>query len=117
MRCEPEGEAIRYESERTDRRGPAARLTCRYWGEGASSQASPGSLEAFLTDRYCLYAERGGRLMRGEIHHQPWRLRRASWEVEACEMALLAGVELNGEPESLLIAEPLEVVAWTPRPV
>ena len=116
MRCDREADAVRYESERTDRRGPAARLSCRYWAHGDTLRPGPGSLESFLTERYCLYAERRGRVLRGEIHHKPWRLRRASWESDRCEMTRLAGVELEGEPDSLLMAEPLAVVAWTGQP-
>lgn len=115
MRCERSGAEVRYESERRDRRGPPARLSCSYRGEGEAFGSEPASLEAFLTERYCLYTVRGGRVWRGEIHHETWRLRRATWEARECDMARLAGVDLRGEPESLLAAEPLEVVAWTAR--
>lgn len=117
MRCEREGEVVRYESVRADSRGPEARLACRYEGEGDVFAAEPGSLESFLTDRLCLYAERGSAIWRGEIHHKPWRLRRARWDVEVCEMFRLAGVALDREPDSLMTAEPLEVAGWMPREV
>jgi uncharacterized protein YqjF (DUF2071 family) len=37
----------------------------------------PGSLEFFLTERYCLYSEHAGNLYRARIHHQPWPLQTA----------------------------------------
>ena len=37
----------------------------------------PGTLEHFLTERYCLYTADGGRLYRAELHHPPWRLQAA----------------------------------------
>lgn len=117
MSCERDGADVVYEAARTDRRGPPAELSCRYRAAGDAFRSEPGSLEAFLTERYCLYTVRRGRILRGEIHHEPWSLRPASWDVETRDMARLAGLELRGEPDSLLLADPLEVVAWTAKRV
>lgn len=117
MRCEREGDSVAYTSERTDRRGPSATLRCSYRGHGDVFCAEAGSLEDFLTSRYCLYAERKGRVRRGEIHHEAWRLRRASWECAACDMTRLVGMQLDREPDSLLVAERIDVVAWLPERV
>jgi uncharacterized protein YqjF (DUF2071 family) len=66
----------------------------RYRAEGEESVPAPGSLEAFFVERYCLYAtDRKGRLVRGEIHHEPWSLRGAEAEIE---LATIAPVELSG---------------------
>src|SRR5207247_177439 len=43
-----------------------------YGAAGDCFTAQPGSLEHFLTERYCLYAGDGGRLFRADIHHPPW---------------------------------------------
>ena len=37
----------------------------------------PGSLEFFLTERYCLYSKDHGQLYRARIFHQPWPLQKA----------------------------------------
>ncbi len=37
----------------------------------------PGSLEFFLTERYCLYSKDAGQLYRSRIYHQPWPLQKA----------------------------------------
>ena len=37
----------------------------------------PGSLEFFLTERYCLYSKAAGQLYRSRIYHQPWPLQKA----------------------------------------
>jgi uncharacterized protein YqjF (DUF2071 family) len=52
-------------------------LEARYRPAGAVVEPAPGTLEHFLTERYCLYAEDGGRLLRAEIHHEPWPLQPA----------------------------------------
>jgi len=38
---------------------------------------TPSELEIFLTARYRLYAQRGGRLLKADVEHAPWPLRRA----------------------------------------
>lgn len=39
--------------------------------------SQPGSLEFFVTERYCLYSEHDGNLYRARIHHPPWPLQKA----------------------------------------
>jgi uncharacterized protein len=53
-----------------------------YRPEGAVFEAEPASLEHFLTERYCLYAEHGGELYRAEIHHRPWPLQTARARID-----------------------------------
>jgi uncharacterized protein len=53
-----------------------------YRGDGAVFNAGHGSLEEFLTERYCLYAEDKGQLYRAEIHHRPWPLQPAQARVD-----------------------------------
>jgi uncharacterized protein len=68
----------------------------RYRPEGKESVSAPGSLEEFLFERYCLYAtDRAGRLHRGEIHLEPWSVRRAEAEIE---LATISPLELSGSP-------------------
>src|ERR687894_448732 len=50
--------------------------------ENRSAVAEPGTLEHFLTERYCLYTvDDEGRVMRGDIDHEAWRLRPAAAEL------------------------------------
>lgn len=116
MHCAPEGASgVRYSSERTHRGVVGATLDCRYRPIGPVFHSAPGSLEAFLTDRLCLYTrDRRGQLRRGEIEHAPWPLQRAEWSATECDMTRLLGIELRGEPESLLFARALHVRAWLP---
>ena len=73
-------------------------------------EPSPGSLEHFLTERYCLYAHDDDGLHRADIHHPPWRLRPAEAEIGANTMPP-EGVNLAGEPHFHL-AERQDVVIW-----
>ena len=73
-------------------------------------EPQPGSLEHFLTERYCLYAADGEGLHRADIHHPPWRLRPAEASIEVNTMPP-DGVEVAGEP-LFHLAERQDVVIW-----
>lgn len=98
-----EGRATSWEVERD---GLAFRARAR--PEGDAFTGAPGSLEHFLVERYCLYTADGGRLYRAELHHTPWRLRRAQAELDE---VTLAPVALEGEPHFLHAAEQ-DVLVW-----
>ncbi len=118
MTCRADGESVEYRSERTHRGAPPAELRARYAPTGPVELAAPGTLEHWLTERYCLYAgARDGRLLRSEIHHAPWPLQRATAELGLETMARAAGIALEGAPASLLFARELEVRCWGPRRV
>lgn len=103
---------IVYLSERTHRGEPKAFLDASYEASGNTFEAPKGTLEHWLTARYCFYSvNRQGRLYRGEIDHVPWRLSQARWEVNLNTMCDPLGLELTGEPH-LLFAQPISVRAW-----
>ena len=83
-------------------------LDAHYRGRGKPAAAEPGTLEHFLTERYCLYTADGGRLYRAETHHLPWQLQRAEATVEAKG---LAPVALAGDPHLLYCARQ-DSVSW-----
>jgi uncharacterized protein YqjF (DUF2071 family) len=82
-------------------------FVARYRGLGAPAAAVPGTLEHFLTERYCLYADDGA--SRAEIHHAPWPLQPAEAELE---QSGIAPVALDGEP-IFHFAGRLDVVIWS----
>ena len=112
-----EAERVHYRSTRTDRRASGADFAGRYWPTGDVFRAYPGSLEAWLTERYCLYTvDAAGRAHRAEIHHAPWPLQAAEAEIETNTMVEALGIPLAGPP-LLHFASRLEVVAWPLRVV
>jgi hypothetical protein len=111
MRVERLGARIRYSSARSERDGDPVVFSAIYEPAGESFRAAPGTLEHFLTERYCLYAADGERgVFRAEIHHLPWPLRPARAEIELNTMTP-AGVRLEGEP-LLHFAGRQDVVVW-----
>jgi uncharacterized protein YqjF (DUF2071 family) len=71
-----------------------------------------GSLENWLTERYCLYTTHRERVYRGEIHHHQWPLHKAEAEFETNTVAAAAGFSLPDIAPSLLFARRLEVLIW-----
>jgi uncharacterized protein YqjF (DUF2071 family) len=110
MTAERRGDRIAYRL----RRGAAA-LAVDYGPAGESFQAAPGTLEHFLTERYCLYAEHGGRIRRAEIHHPPWPLQSATAEIAENTLAAPLGIELAPAPPLLHYARRQDVLIWPPR--
>lgn len=116
MSCSREGETIRYRSHRTHRRAPLAEFVGSYRPAAEVEKSRPGTIEAFLTERYCLYAPWGkAGVKRGEIHHALWPLRKAEAEVEVCRMSEQVGITLPGTEPVLHFAERLDVLAWIPK--
>jgi uncharacterized protein len=107
---------IHYRSRRTHRNAPAAEFHARYRPAGPESHSKPGTLDHWLTERYCLYAlDTRRRVYRAEIHHHPWLLHPAEVEIERDTMARAAGFTLPGEPRRLAFSRRLDVLVWPPE--
>lgn len=104
--------SITYTSHRTHRDEPPADFDATYRAIDEPFLARAGTLEHWLTARYCLYSsDRKGNVYRGEIDHPPWRLSHADCDIRRCEMTALLGISLAGPPH-LLYAHPINVKAW-----
>jgi uncharacterized protein YqjF (DUF2071 family) len=95
---------VQYDSSR-----PGRVFSARYRGDGEALHAMPGTLEHFLTERYCLYAHDAEGLWRADVHHLPWLLEAGEAEVELNTMAPLA---LPAEEPLVHYSERLDVVIW-----
>jgi uncharacterized protein YqjF (DUF2071 family) len=106
---------VAYDSTRIDERGTNARLRIRYWAKGLAARARPGSLEHFLTERYCLYAmDEDGNPLRAEIHHPPWDLRDAEADFSENSMPPPRLAMPNVEP-LLHYSGVQDVLIWRPQ--
>jgi uncharacterized protein YqjF (DUF2071 family) len=117
MAIEREAGAVRYASERIDGERPApAEFRGRYRPVGVASPPRAGTLEHFLTERYCLYTlDDALRVQRADIHHPPWPLQAAEAEIAANTMGAEIGFALDGEP-LLHYARRQDVVFWALQP-
>lgn len=76
-------------------RGEGKAFSAAYRADGDAFEAEAGSLEHFLTERYCLYAEHEGRLYRADIHHRPWPLQPAAARIDLNTMPPLKVTEVD----------------------
>ena len=74
-----------------------------------------GSLEDFLTARFCLYTTHRNQVYRCEIHHLPWPLQDAEAEFECNTVAAAAQITLRDVPSLLHFSKRLEVLIWPLR--
>jgi uncharacterized protein YqjF (DUF2071 family) len=115
MSCDDRGGKILYSSRRLN---SAAELRGSYRPTAEVRLREKGSIEHWLTERYCLYTTHRNVVYRGEIHHQPWPLQDAEAELKTNTVAVAAaaaGISLSGPAPSLLFARRLEVLIWPLR--
>lgn len=110
------GEVCRY---RTDRRGgKTAGLAVQYRLGEALGTSQPGSVDFFLLERYLLFSLWRGRVLRGQVHHQPYPIQQV--ELEECSESLLAaeGIEaFRRDPTFVHFSPGVDVEVFGPHPV
>ncbi len=74
-------EYIEIKSIRVPSSDKSAKLKVNYRPETEVFFSEQGTLEHWLTERYCLWTRRGSKLFRGDIHHTKWELQRAQAEL------------------------------------
>lgn len=104
--------SIHYSSRR---RGAPAEFRARYHPIGPVQARAKGSLQHWLTERYCLYTTHRDQVYRGEIHHHPWPLQNAEGELETNTVAAAAAIRLPETAPLLHFARQLEVLIWPLR--
>jgi uncharacterized protein YqjF (DUF2071 family) len=113
MSVQERGGWIEYSSRRTSGGAPEAEFKARYRPRDGAQPPARGSLEYFLTERYCLYTVDGaGHPCRLDIHHPPWSLQAAEAEFDVNTMAEAAGIRLPQAPPLLHFAHRQDMVAW-----
>jgi uncharacterized protein YqjF (DUF2071 family) len=114
MSIERSGDSVYYASERSPKEdAPRATFRASYRPRDIASPPVAGTLEHWLTERYCLYTlDDQQQVLRGEIHHPPWPLQPAEADIPLNSMGDEIGAELSGEP-LLHFAARQDVVFWT----
>ncbi len=94
----------------------AAEFQGEYAPAGAVFEPQRGTLEYFLTERYCLYTQdAAANAYRVEIQHRPWQLQAADAHIAINTMADPAGVRLPSMAPVLHFARRQDVLTWRPH--
>jgi uncharacterized protein len=116
IECVERAGEIHYLAGRARLHRRPASLLAHYAPVGPVTPAQAGTLEHFLTERYCLFAAASdGGLLRGDIHHAPWPLQSAAARIEILTLHRAAGLELPPTAPLLHFARRLDVHLWAPR--
>jgi uncharacterized protein YqjF (DUF2071 family) len=112
----PHHDGILYRSTRLDPTGGLpvpATFAGSYRPASNIYLAAPGTLEHWLTERYCLYAQAAdGSLRRTEVHHAPWPLQRAEAHLLTNTVSAAGGLPVAGPPPLLHFARRVDVLVW-----
>lgn len=88
----------------------------RYRGLGPTRklvEMRSGTLEYFLTERYCLFTRTpSGELVRANVHHVPWPLEDARAEIERNDLPASIGIDLEDQEPVLHYSRRLAVYVW-----
>ena len=104
---------IYYASERKAHKGAPAAFTARYRPTGLPIAPEEGTLEYFLTERYCLFTvDEAFHAYTVDIHHPRWPLQTAEAEITVNTMADAAGIRLPSMAPLLHFSKRQDMVAW-----
>lgn len=112
MALDQEGDTIHYSSTRNDSREAPAELDAIWHIGHRIPETQPGSLEFFLTERYCLYSLQKSHICRARIHHNPWPLQTATLSSYAGTMIESQSLPTPDGQPLLHYAEELSVDIW-----
>ena len=114
MSTERLDDTIHYSSRRTHRGAPPAEFKATYRPITPVAFARQGSLEWWLTERYCLYSVVGNqKVYRADIHHVQWPLQLAELKATCNTMAASHGIHLPDTPPLLHYAQRQDVLIWS----
>ncbi|WP_232380776.1 YqjF family protein [Leptospira ainlahdjerensis] len=100
-------------SSRKDARAKPAEFYARYEPISEIYQTKRGTLENWLTERYCLYSkDPKGRIYRGEVHHIPWPLQKGECRIYKNEILQSYGIPIAGEDPLVHYSDSIQVLLY-----
>lgn len=110
--CSDKKGQVFFTSQRIQKKGVSAEFQAEYRPTSPVFLSQPGTIDHWLTERYCLYTIKGKQLYRGEIHHLPWALQHAEAEIRKNTMASSHHLSLPDTKPILHYANRLKVWIW-----
>ncbi|MDL0130239.1 DUF2071 domain-containing protein [Halobacterium salinarum] len=112
------GGALAVRSTRTHAGQPSLAFDATYEQAGACSRATPGSLTAFLLERYRFFvASEDGTVYQGTVDHDPWQLADATLDVRRNDLFTANGFEQPAGSPHIAYSPGVDVTAGLPTVV
>nr|WP_244939975.1 DUF2071 domain-containing protein [Leptospira adleri] len=100
-------------SKRKDHRATNAEFHADYKPISEVYRSQRGTLENWLTERYCLYSQDSkGRIYRGEVHHLPWPLQKGECIIRKNEILRSHGIPDSGREPLVHYSESIQVLLY-----
>lgn len=93
----------------------SAEFRATYQPISQPSHREKGTIEHWLTERYCLYTVYRSTVYRCNIHHLPWPLQDAEADIQRNTVAGASQIVVPDTPPLLQFAKQLEVLIWPLR--
>jgi uncharacterized protein len=97
--------------------GEKAEVVVRYRPSGPAFHATPGSFDAFVAERYALFAVVAGESRRSDIHHAQWPLQPVDVELTRNTLARAHGITLPDTQPIAHYAAKQDTLIWWPTTV
>jgi len=108
----PDGR-VRFESTRLNARAGGRSCVFEYAPAGELPRPAPGSLEFFLVERYRLYSQAPGGLLRGAVFHEPYPLCRPDVTAWDDHLLQLDGFQPTGRrPDHVVMSRGVDVAIF-----
>lgn len=109
-------ETFRFSSSRNLPIAGEARFSCDYALRGKPFESKRGSIEEWLTERYCLFSiDRRDRVMSAGIRHRRWLLQRATAKIRENTLPHFPEKKQRAGKPLFLFSQTLDVDIWAPR--
>lgn len=112
MSVHTQNNLVTYASQRTDHRGVPIKFYGSYQPVSDVFYSTPGTLEHWLTERYCFYTMKRRKIYCGEIHHEPWPLQKAELEIIENTMGVVNDLKLSNTPYLCYYVQKMESLFW-----
>jgi uncharacterized protein YqjF (DUF2071 family) len=113
MNYRVDGPSIAIDSARGGGSANAANFSAKYQPVGDAFTPAPGSLEDFLLSRFASFSVANtGAVLRGDLHHDVWTIRRAQADISVNSLAKSAGIDVLDRAPQLFYSQGTDTVVW-----
>ncbi|WP_226669777.1 YqjF family protein [Metabacillus litoralis] len=109
--CSKDKETINYYSNRLKQKRNYE-FSASYKPISETFFAQKGTLEHWLTERYCLYTTNNNKLFISEIAHDPWPLQHAEATINCNTMIPISGFQSEQNKPLLHYSKGVDVILW-----